>query len=406
MSHSLSPLPPRGRLWVEALLATVLVFIVLGLLALLPFGFKAFDPVKEVLKDFSYTDVYYSKISRAASVDTSLVLVNIGRANRAELAAMVETVGQAQPRVIALDAYFPARADSGTALLKTAIDANRARLVTGEYLYQPNGRVTRFVQSAPGLAGAHTGYLNFVGDDSLDTTIRYVRPFQQMNSSGREYPSWSAAVVQLADPAAYAALRERGREEEVIRYRGDINRFVHFEGTEVLAGAVPAAALRGKIVILGFLGEQIGNKSSLEDLHFTPLNKEQLGRSKPDMYGPIIQANIVSMMLHRDYINTTPLWLELLLAFGLCYLHVVLFMYLSVNHGLWYHPISKVVQFATGALLVYLMIELYAGANRSVSTTLAVLAIVLAVDVLYLYETLAAWLYQKRGIRSYVAHVH
>jgi CHASE2 domain-containing sensor protein len=231
-----------------------------------------------------------------------------------------------------------------------------------------------------------------------------VRPFRRVGTT--IYASWSAAVVQLADPAAYAALQARRREQEVIHYRGGINRFAHFEGAEVLAGAVPAAALRGKIIILGFLGEQIGNNSSLEDLHFTPLNKEQIGRSKPDMYGTVIQANIVSMLLHQDYINTTPKWVELVLAFGLCYLHVLLFMYLSVNYGLWYHPISKVVQFVTGALLVYLMIELYAGANFSVSTTVAVLTIVLAVDVLYLYEALAAWLYKKRGIRSYVVHAH
>lgn len=394
----------RGRLSVEALLATILVFIVLGLLALLPFGFKAFDPVKEVLKDFSYTDVYYSKISRSASVDTSIVLVNIGKADRAALATLIETVGRAQPRVIALDAYFPARADAGTNLLQAALDANRARLVVGEYLYSPTGKPARLLTSGQGLGAAHTGYLNFVGDDSLNTTIRYWRPFQQIN--GVEHPSWSAAVLQLADPGAYATLQRRGREEEVIHYRGGINRFVHFECPELLAGAVPPRALKDKIVILGFLGEQIGNNSSLEDLHFTPLNKEQLGRSKPDMYGPVIQANIISMLLHHDYINTTPVWLELLLAFGLCYLHMMLFMYLSVKYSLWYHPISKVVQFATGALLVYLMIELYAGANRSVSTTLAVLSIVLAVDVLYLYEALAAWLYKKRGIRSYVSHVH
>ncbi|MCC2548232.1 CHASE2 domain-containing protein [Hymenobacter sp. BT175] len=396
-----SPLPnsPK-RLPFEALLATSLLFLLLSILSRLPFSFEAFDPIKEVLKDFSYTDVYYAKINQSTSVDTSIVLINIGAANRAELAALIALTGQANPRVIALDAYFPDRQDAGSAQLAAALQDNKHRLVTGTYLYEPVAGTARLVESTTGLAPGKTGYLNFVGDDSLNATIRYFRPFYTLGAT--TYNSWSAAVVELADPVAYEALQRRDESEEIINYRGNINRFVHFEGAQILSGKVSPAALRDKIVILGFLGVHIGNSSSLEDLHFTPLNPKQLGRSKPDMYGPVIQANIVSMMLHKDYINNAPVWMELLLAFVLCYLHMLLFMYLAVNHRLWGYPLIKLVQFVSGILVVYGMIQLYASANISINTTVAVLTIVLAADILDLYGSIVTWLHKKWGISSYV----
>ena len=389
----------RNHLPLEAFLVSVLVFLVLGALAIIPWGFKAFDPIKEVLNDFSYTDVYYTKISREARVDTSIVLINIGRADRRALADLVEAVGAAHPRAMGLDAYFLARPDAGTARLAKVLKA-QPRLVVGEYLTEPAGSPA----SAFNLPPTQRGYLNFVGNDSLNTTVRYFRPF--LETADRRYTSWSAQLLRLADPAAFAALQSRQQDRETIRYQGDLSRFIAYEGAAVTAGAVPPAALKGKIIILGFLGEPMGTRTSLEDLHFTPLNAKQLGRSLPDMYGPVIQANILSMMLHRDYITPTPRWGELLLAFGVCYLHVMLFMYLYVHYLLWYHPLTTVIQFVSGAVLVYFMIQLFVGASVGLGVVLPVLTMILAVDVLCLYEALAAWLYRKRGIRSYIIHAH
>ena len=150
------------------------------------------------------------------------------------------------------------------------------------------------------------------------------------------------------------------------------------------------------------LGEPLGSRTTLEDLHFTPLNRKQIGRSLPDKYGLVIQANILSMMLHRDYITPTPRWLEVLLAFGVCYCQMLFFMYLNVKHALWYHPLSAVVQFGSGAVLVYLAIALYVGANLDLGVAFAVLTVVVGLRVLSLYGALASWLHRKWGFRSYV----
>ena len=63
--------------------------------------------------------------------------------------------------------------------------------------------------------------------------------------------------------------------------------------------------IKDKIVLLGFMGINLNDKT-FEDIFFTPLNERYAGKSFPDMYGVVIQANIISMILNKKYINTMP----------------------------------------------------------------------------------------------------
>ncbi|EMR03215.1 CHASE2 domain-containing protein [Cesiribacter andamanensis] len=396
----------ESKLYLEALLATVLVFVVMGALALMPWNIKALNPLKEIVKDFRYTDLYYSQLrGKPGSVDTAIVLVNIGSADRATMAGLLEVLNGYAPAAIGLDVYFPElKSPQEDSLLAAALQLNRDRLVAGNYLWEQPLEAPQVLGSASLFSLPQSGYLNLVGEDSLNTTIRHFRPFIRHGES--EYTSWATRLAAAVDPQAVEALKKRERSIELIHYSGDWERFVHYEADEILAGGVAKNALANKIVLLGYLGEQVGEKRVMEDLHFTPLNPEQLGRSKPDMYGMVIQANIISMILRGDYINEMPFWLELLLAFAICYLHTLLFVYFFVKQHLWYHPVAKLVQLLTSIFLVYAMVVFYANANYSINTTLMVLAVLLSVDVLYLYETLAAYLYKKRGTHSYFIHHH
>ena len=60
--------------------------------------------------------------------------------------------------------------------------------------------------------------------------------------------------------------------------------------------------VEGKIVLFGYLGDRLG-APQWEDKFFTPLNESIAGRANPDMYGPVIHANIASMVLNDDYID-------------------------------------------------------------------------------------------------------
>lgn len=377
----------------EAIPATVLVFAFVGLLSWVPFNFSIFDPVQEVLKDFSYTDTYYAAMPSGAPTDTSIVLINIGpprQSTRHELAALLQALRHYHPRVVGLDAYFLSRPDTANAHLAAAM-RQLPQLVTGMFLHADTTGL-RPMGVGSGLVPGTVGYLNFVGDDSLNTTVRYFRPFQQQGRT--EYVSWAAQLVQQYDKAAYALLRARhpaassGLEE--IRYQGKSHQFLHLEAAEVLAG-IPPAVLRDKLVLLGAMGEQSSEApSSLEDLYFTPLNRERLGRTRPDMYGIVIQANIVAMLLHRDYIRATSPAFDWLLAVLICYGYVLSFSYLAKQFPLWYTPATTLMQFGLGLLLVYIAVELYGRASINLGTTPALLAVALVGPVLALFEALLA----------------
>lgn len=53
----------------------------------------------------------------------------------------------------------------------------------------------------------------------------------------------------------------------------------------------------------------------MKDRYYTPLNERSSGRSIPDMFGVIIHANIISMLLDEDYIDDVPEWLLYLFSF-------------------------------------------------------------------------------------------
>ncbi|MDL5045017.1 hypothetical protein QQ054_03040 [Oscillatoria amoena NRMC-F 0135] len=44
--------------------ATIGVFLVMALFAYIPFNFKILDPLKHGLKDFEFSDIYFTKIKK------------------------------------------------------------------------------------------------------------------------------------------------------------------------------------------------------------------------------------------------------------------------------------------------------------------------------------------------------
>ncbi|NJM93588.1 MAG: CHASE2 domain-containing protein [Cytophagales bacterium] len=71
-------------------------------------------------------------------------------------------------------------------------------------------------------------------------------------------------------------------------------------------------------MIFGYLGESF-NDVSWEDKFYTPLNKTYAGKANPDMYGVVIHANIVSMILNHDYVYTMAESTGVLVAIVLCF---------------------------------------------------------------------------------------
>jgi CHASE2 domain-containing sensor protein len=124
---------------------------------------------------------------------------------------------------------------------------------------------------------------------------------------------------------------------------------------QILRGEVLPSLFEDKIVMMGYMGDFLG-APAWEDKFFTPLNKRVAGRANPDMFGLVLHANVVSMILNEDYINETPAWLEYVIAFVVCVLTVFLFIFIDKNLPSWFDALSFVIQVVLLLLISALVI--------------------------------------------------
>jgi CHASE2 domain-containing sensor protein len=376
----------------------------MALFAYIPFNIKIFNPIKEEIKDFKFTDLYYSKLRETSSLfDRDVVLVNIGNAGRAEIAQMINVINAQNPKVIALDILFSDLRDPAEdSLLLSSFRAASDRLILSSHLEDDYGQYTIY-ETNDWFGSYPGGYANFVGSNPTSSTIRYFRP--KADIEGDVHRSFGSEIVKKFSPDKVETLDIRDNHTESIHYLGNYDRFIHFDQPEIDAANPELSIMKDKIVMIGFMGSSIGT-NTLEDIYFTPLNQELAGRTWPDTYGLVIHANIVSMILRGDYINKMSKFTAIIIAFIVCYLHLIMFTYFFVKRHIWYHLAAKVAQLLTSIILLYIVFVFYSKAHYEINSTIIIVSILLSVDVLYLYESIAAYLYTKKGFKSYFIHEH
>jgi len=168
----------------------------------------------------------------------------------------------------------------------------------------------------------------------------------------------------------------RNNFEELINFRGNVevktlrvhsikdsltnasnfaNYFYAVEWDEVLSGNIDSTLFTDKIVMLGFMGAYMG-APAWEDKFFTPLNSKVAGRANPDMFGLVVHANAVAMVLNGDYVNEIPEWLQYLIAFIVCLATVYLFIYIDKVLPTWFDALSFVIQVVELLLISVLVV--------------------------------------------------
>ena len=103
------------------------------------------------------------------------------------------------------------------------------------------------------------------------------------------------------------------------------------------------------------------------------------------MFGVVIHANIVSMILNRDYINQMPPFTSFLLGILLCYLNVVLFILIHRKIPKWYDGLTKLIQLIELILIFYVIVVIFHAYSYKLNLTLAIISILLAGDFLEIY---------------------
>jgi CHASE2 domain-containing sensor protein len=373
----------------DTLFATIGIFILIWLISLIPLNTHFFNPFKTAFADFDFLDIAYSQMGKNdnSKLDNRIILVNIGNANRAEIAGILQRLKAASPRTIGLDVTFAAPKDSLSDRLLAQTIASMPNLVSVCYL--------KWEEELPELKkgyftpyAAHLGYGNFIGEDN--GCIRYFSPKEK--GTDQTFESFTTALLKQYSPEAYSKLLKRNKEVERINYSRKVDKYLQVEGYDLLTDNVADTLFHNKIVLVGYLND---NPNDIEDKHFTPFNKKFAGRSTPDMNGLVIHANILSMELDNNYINKIPDWLNWLITIIIAWIHMALFIRYYIDNHIWFHLVAKILQIVSAIFFIYLSIQLFDKQSVRFDSKLSIVVIILAVDVIYFYEALAIWLHKK-----------
>jgi len=203
--------------------------------------------------------------------------------------------------------------------------------------------------------------------------------------AGRDEMSFPVRIATIYAPDAAVRALGRGNEQEVINFRGNMEKFYYFDADQVLDPEVDLSVMRGKVVLMGFMGASLGAKA-IEDNFFTPLNPQYVGRSHPDMYGVVVHANVLSMIFHGNYIDTMPRWASMLVGLGLLVVNVVLFTFIYRRFENWYDTLALILQLGESILILYLIVTVFASMNYKLALTPALVGVALVGTVHDLYQ--------------------
>jgi CHASE2 domain-containing sensor protein len=377
-------------------------------------AFSAFDPISQALGEFQLTDYVFSQFRDPPNPDSRIILVNLSHATRRELGQAVSIINQHGPKVIGIDGYFnceggfydtlncPQLKDTlGNMMLANAI-TEAGNVVLVSRLLQSQQTVNAGLidvydsteYSDPMyMANAHHAFANLVTEASYQEDVKICRSFiPKVNVNGKDELAFSVTMAMMYDSAKTKRFLARGNEEEIINFRGNINipnvkvKYLREKMSNVsdfnaicyaidwwdfIDNKYDPAIFKNSIVIVGYLGNYLGD-AAWEDKFFTPLNTKVAGRANPDMFGPVIHANIVAMILNEDYIDGISMTTQIIIAVLMCFLNVLLFFWIDTKFPMLFDGLSVVLQILEIVLVSYLIIKVFASYSLKLDLTLTI----------------------------------
>ena len=395
--------------WIKSLFATVFIFLFMVFAGSFLAIFDFLDPIGEALEGYEITDQVFSNPSwrEAPQAEEDIVIVNVGEISRAGIAQQINIINSFEPKVIGLDLRFRTlKSDTlGDMMLANAL-ANTPNIVMYQKLVEPddNGIWHKSEYSHPLFTQDHpTASVNLLiesvgGEQFQFKTSRSFFPSElYLNPETNEIDTVLAFGVALAKylkPENVKTMLARKNIEELINYRGNVidygrthtgTRFYALDVYDVLDTLFTPDLIKDKIVLMGVMGRDFGDTRSFEDKYFTPLNTKQAGRANPDMFGVVVHANIVSMILHNDYLDSMSERSGYILAFIVCFLNVLLFTIIYYKWAKWYDGVTKLLQLVQAMVFVFIIILFFHLYNFKLNLTVTIIAVLLAGDVLEVF---------------------
>lgn len=324
----------------DSLLCTLFAFLIIFVLSFLVINISFFDPFNKVVKDFSFLDVYYAEnFNSAQTLNQEIVLINIEHRDRFELTQLLDEVLKADPKVVGVDIVFKDKKEGFIdSLLAKALHNDK---VIGSYIIAKDSIISNHSLL---LSKENSGFVNLNFKDE-ETVVREFEGITEFNN--QKHLSLAAKITHrvLGEQAWEAYDYEKKIQGDTpIKYIGDYTSFLSFGYDEFMENE-NKSVLHNKIVLLGYLGNPTGNVYDVEDKLFTPLNKVTAGKSVPDMFGVVIHANIINMLLKNDLMyKVSNFWIGFL-SFLCTFFTIMYFLWLEKRAKISVRTIKKIVLF-------------------------------------------------------------
>lgn len=374
-----------GLIWLDAVWCTLFTLIIAGLFYLLFVNITFLDPFEKAFEDFSFTDLYYSKLKSKEGISPNIVLVNVEHEDRFAIAQAIAIISRENPKAIGLDLLFKdLKIPFTDSILKAEINKHH-NLVTA-YYHTDSATVRNhsFFKSE----NKNSGYINFDQEES-----NVIRDFEGVDKEGN-----LAFAVQLAKVSGFVGNAKKLSMLEgriPINYTGNNQQFLTVTISELIDQQEFSAA-KEAVVIFGYLGTPTGNINDIEDKHFTPLNPKFAGRSVPDMYGVVIHANILKMFMNKNFITKTPKSVVWILAVLFCYFSCLISLKLEQKSEFLFDLLKKLLVFIVAVLFLYMALLLIKS-NIHLDVSVILILTLLGVEMVEFYIYLMRYL-KSNGI--------
>ena len=390
---------------IQATLCALLAVFILYLLHHLPVNQLFIDPFSEAIKNHDIMDVGFSKFrdhTDPSLFDDNIVILNSGKTNRKEIAEVINYLTEHEVAAVGVDLIFDRTPHNAIdTILSKALRSDKVILgYTFDEMHAGNAHSIHGVTSDELFVHnvAQMGYVNLATNDGF--SVRAFEPYHTIDGEKRQ--SLALKLASKLKPEILDITAKRNNKIEWINFKrlqpGNINmnfpinetKSVHYAYTSVNQFLSDTASynkeyLEGKIVLIGFNGEN-EDALSMKDRYFTPLNQIYHGRSLPDMYGVVVHANIISMLLTEDFLYEIPEWVLYLMGFLIFFMNYFIFKKLDDKKLFTILPLVRVVQLIQFVILFSFCIIMITHFNIKFGFIIMITAVIISFEVYELYD--------------------
>jgi len=323
------------------------------------FGIDFLNTVQNTVQDLKITDMVFSQIrdQKNEQKDTNIVIVNIGYLNRAQVAEQLNIINSYSPKVIGIDVmYFSEKTPEMDLPLADALSKIKNLVMVGKLESKSDTSETfddLLLPAEKFRQNAKIGYANFILAPEEFQTIRAFSPKEKYKNTLQL--AFSLQIAKIFNSKAVEDFLNRDNETEIINFRRNIDKYTILDVDDVFLKKDSLQFIKDKIVLFGFLGKTVNTKMN-EDIFYTPMNPQYLGKAYPDMYGIVVHANAITMILHKDQINALPDILRLSIIGLLAYFIMALFSFMRIKLGEWYESLSLLVLLIVMAFVLFVIL--------------------------------------------------